>query len=1004
MANPEQSAEDIFATALDLPDGERTAYLAQVFRDAPELRDTVVRLFSDYHRMGDFLDAPALPAPQQDLLAAGTLIAHYRIVGMIGSGGMGTVYEAEDTKLRRRVALKFLPGEFAQDPQWMQRFRVEARAASALNHPNICTIYEINEFDGREFIAMELLEGQTLYGMIEGHPLPPETVLALGVQIAAALEAARAKGIVHRDIKPANIFVTTHRQIKILDFGIAKLTGIHRHLDQTGTVTNINTQTGMIIGTIGYMSPEQVRGAAVDHRSDIFAVGCVLYEMLTAKRAFERSNMIDTSMAILNEQPPAIPEISPGVPAGLVRVVSRCLEKDPALRFQSAADLAFALQSPPAPIHMVRVVKISRRGKPAILASAAALLVVAAAYYFYYFHRSAKLTDTDTIVLADFTNSTGDPVFDGTLRQGMTVQLEQSPFLSLISEERIQKTLALMSQSPDARLTPELGREICLRTGSAAVLDGSIASLGTQYVLGLRVADCATGKLLDAEQVQAARKEDVLDALSKMASRFRTRIGESLATVERHDTPLAEATTPSLEALKAYSTGWKVSTTVGDAASVPFFQRAIQIDSQFAMGHAMLGRMYGDLGESGLAAVSIRKAYELRDRASDRERFYIETNYDLVVTGNLEQARQTCEAWGRTYPRDMNAAFLLAGWIYPYLGQYEESVASARRAIEIDPGAAPPYNALVLSLEPMGRLDEAERTLDLAAERKLTRPNFLIDRYDIAFLKGDSTAMERAAALATKASGAQDAMAADVASGLAYSGHLEQARTNSDHAVQIALQSGRPARAARFQAGAAVREGLFGNQAAAKSGGAATLKLARVRDTDYGAALASALAGDDSAAATLADDLEKRFPNDTEVRTNYVPSIRARLALNRRDPARSLDLLSANVPYELGLSGSSYLGLFDALYPIYLRGEAYLLQHRGSDAAAEFQKILNHLDTVITDPIGALAHLQLGRAYAMAGDHARAKAAYSDFLNLWKDADPDIPVLRQARKEFAALP
>jgi len=463
MANPEQSAEDIFATALDLPDGERTAYLAQVFRDAPELRNTVVRLFSDYHRMGDFLDAPALPAPQQDLLAAGTLIAHYRIVGMIGSGGMGTVYEAEDTKLRRRVALKFLPGEFAQDPQWMQRFRVEARAASALNHPNICTIYEINEFDGREFIAMELLEGQTLYGMIEGHPLPPETVLALGVQIAAALEAARAKGIVHRDIKPANIFVTTHRQIKILDFGIAKLTGIHRHLDQTGTVTNINTQTGMIIGTIGYMSPEQVRGAAVDHRSDIFAVGCVLYEMLTAKRAFERSNMIDTSMAILNEQPPAIPEISPGVPAGLVRVVSRCLEKDPALRFQSAADLAFALQSPPAPIHMVRVVKISRRGKPAILASAAALLVVAAAYYFYYFHRSAKLTDTDTIVLADFTNSTGDPVFDGTLRQGMTVQLEQSPFLSLISEERIQKTLALMSQSPDARLTPELGREICLR-------------------------------------------------------------------------------------------------------------------------------------------------------------------------------------------------------------------------------------------------------------------------------------------------------------------------------------------------------------------------------------------------------------------------------------------------------------------------------------------------------------------------------------------------------------
>jgi eukaryotic-like serine/threonine-protein kinase len=640
-----------------------------------------------------------------------------------------------------------------------------------------------------------------------------------------------------------------------------------------------------------------------------------------------------------------------------------------------------------------------------VVAATVAVPVLALAGYLY-FHRAPKLTDKDTIVLADFANSTGDPVFDDALRQGLAVQLEQSPFLSLISDERIQQMLKLMAKPADARLTPEVSLEICERTASAAVLDGSIASLGSQYVLTLRAKDCRSGDVLDEEQVQAARKEDVLNALSQIASRFRTRVGESLSTVKSHDTPLAEATTPSLEALKAYSVGWQVSFSSGSAASVPFFQRAIEIDPNFASAYAALGRMYGDIGESALSAKNTSRAYQLRDRASDQERFFISLTYDLQVTGNLEQAQQTCDLWVQTYPRAWLPHALLAGGTYLSLGKYEKSVEEAKIAIGMDPDFSIGYSILAGSYLALGRTAEAEKTLQRASERKLDIPDFHVQRYVIAFLEGDKTGMERESTQSRKMPGADDWMSNAEGFVSAYSGHLEEARKMSQLATDLARKEGRQDTQALYETDAAVREALFGNVSVARQRAGDALELSKSRDVEYGAAFALALSGDSSRSQTLADDLSRRFPEDTIVRFTYLPTLDALLALNHRQPGNAVELLQTAIPYEGGTpieGGSELLLGARNLYPAYVRGVVCLAARRGRQAAAEFQKILDHRGIVISDPIGALAQMQLGRAYALAGDKDRARLAYRDFLTLWKDANPDIPILKQAKAEYASL-
>jgi DNA-binding winged helix-turn-helix (wHTH) protein/tetratricopeptide (TPR) repeat protein len=637
------------------------------------------------------------------------------------------------------------------------------------------------------------------------------------------------------------------------------------------------------------------------------------------------------------------------------------------------------------------------------LGIAALLLIVTALALLPTFRHRKVLTGRDTVVLADFVNSTGDPVFDGTLRQGLAVQLTQSPFLSLVSEQRIRQILTLMGKPPATRLTPEIARDICERTASAAVLDGSIAKLGSRYVLGLGAKDCRNGEVLAQQQSQVASKEEVLDALSEMSVKFRTQLGESLATVEKHNTPLEEATTPSLDALKAYSTGLNVVASTGEEAAVPFFQKAIEIDPEFAAAYVELGIMYGAIGESTLSMENTSKAYKLRDRTSDVEKFFITSSYDSRVTGNYEKAQQTCEAWAQAYPRDARPRTYLSAFILPASARYEKSLAEAQKRLELDPHTAIGYIVLAAGYTFLDRYGEAESTLRQGSERGLETPETLGQRYDLAFLQGHTKEMEQQVALSQRNADTENWLLDHQAFALAYTGHLREARTMSRHAIELAEQATHVERAALSEAGTAVREAFSGNALVARTGAAKALRLSNQREVEYGAAFALALAGDNVGTQTLADDLESRFPEDTSVRFSYLPTLRSLIALKRGDPEKSIELLQISAPYDLGTQRSTIHGLFGALYPVYVRGEAYLAARRGAEAAAEFQKILDHRGIVISDPVGALAHLELGRAYMLTGDKNRARQAYEDFLTLWKDADSDIPILKQAQAEYSKL-
>ncbi len=973
----------------------------------------------------------------------------YRILQPLGEGGMGSVYLAEQLEpIRRRVALKVV--KLGMDTgQVLARFANERQALAMMDHPNIARIFDAGATPkGRPYFVMEYIEGAPITQYCDRTRRTAKERLALFLAVCRGVQHAHQKRVIHRDLKPSNVLVTEQDGApvpKVIDFGIAKAT------DKWAVEKTLLTQFGQIVGTPEYASPEQADTMTgdIDESSDVYSLGVLLYELLIGVVPFDVATLRNAGLAemlriIREEEAPSLPRklTSMGAaaatdiaarrqtdPVSLRRLVGgdlnwitmKALEKTRERRYASVSDLAADIQrhiedrpvlaSPPGRLYRTR--KFFRRHRLAALSTAAGAVILAlSGVTVWSLARDSaarpKLTARDTIVLADFDNQTGDPVFEDTLRQGLSVELQQSPYLVLISDRTVQQTLALMEQPKVARLTPEIAQQVCERTGSAAVLDGSIARVGSQYVLGLRAKDCNTGNILDQQQVVATRREEVLNALSEMSRKFRTRAGESLATVEKHSMPLSEATTPSFEALKAYSTAAKLSLSSGNwDRSIPLLLRAIEIDPNFAMAYAKLG--FGHAGkESALSAEYATKAWLLRDRVSDRERFYIDFTYDRQVTGDLEKAYKTLELWSQTYPRRgamlANAQDLLGGIATQGTGRFERAMEAALDGIAMEPDLPYPYVNLALAQFYTGRFPAAENTIQRATARKVQMPQLLMLQYNLAAQKGDREQMDRIAGSASGNRAVGRWIAHSEALALARSGRLRAARRSSGRAVDLALQEREREAAATFTAARAVWEALCGNSTEARTTAMAALEHSTGRDVEYAAGLALALLGSSARSEALSGDLVKRFPEDTFVKFTYVPVLRALASQGKGKFADSVEQLELTRSYELAVNGLNFPYLIlGGLHSAYVRGEALVAGHRYAEAAAEFQKILDHPGLVGADPIGALAHLQLGRVFALSGDKAKAKAAYQHFLSLWKDADPDVPILKRARAEHDKL-
>jgi len=990
------------------------------------------------------IDTATTPAGDDDF-------GRYHILRRLGEGGMGTVYLAEQREpIRRRVALKVV--KLGMDTgQVLARFAKERQALAMMDHPNIARIFDAGATSkGRPYFVMEYIDGVPITQYCDGKRMTIGQRLEVFLSVCRAVEHAHQKAVIHRDLKPSNVLVTEQEGrplAKVIDFGIAKAT------DQWAVENTMITQFGEMVGTPEYASPEQaaVMTADVDESSDVYSLGVLLYELLVGSVPFDAARMRQAGLAEMlriireEEASPLSRKLSAmgaavtGIaadrqtdPASLRRLVigdlnwitMKALEKVRERRYTSVAELAADIQRhtedrpvlASSPGRVYRAGKFLRRHRLAFLGITAglALILLSGVTIWSLLRRSApprlrqaNLTNKDTIVLADFLNATGDATFDGTLGRTLAAQLGNSPHLALLPDARVSHTLRLMDRPPDAKLTPAVAAEVCERTGSTAVVEGSVTSPGNEYVLSLRARNCRTGDVLDEEQAPAAKKENVVKTLSQMASRLVTRAGESLPSVEKEPSLPAEATTPSLEAWRSYSAAMKAEQRRAQAAeTIPLLKRAVEIDPQFAMAYAYLGRQYASLGETELGAQNIARAYELRNRVSDEENYFITFNYDREVTRNLELARQTLESWAQAYPWDLEPRGFLAAFTTQGSGHYDKAAEEGQKAIELDANYAIGYANVAFAYIYLNRLSDAEAVLRKAAERRIEAVNFSLCRYFIAFLRGDQAAMEREVMQRSAKLEAQGFFEQQEALTAASQARLKEAARLSERAVLLSRQAGLRERAAQFEGARAVWSALFGLREEGQRNAASALALHQSRDADYGPAFALAILHQSAQTHELVADLEKRYPQDTSVQFSYLPALRALEALNQGDAAKALEMTQVATPYDLAVPGTAFYAgsFFGAMYPVYVRGLAYSRLGRHREAATEFQKILDHPGIVLNDPIGPMARLQLARASFASGDRAKSAAAYKDLFALWKDADPDVPVVQQAKAEFARLP